>query len=91
MKEGMMIIAGPSEKEENDELDCMLKHYMMAKEIESDPMKLQKLKEYAMSKNKMVEQIFKSAPTEKPKSFADLKKKKQELDKMEMEDEESED
>lgn len=87
MEKGMMIIAGPSEKEENEELDELLEHYITAKEIEADPQKFQKLKEYAMSKNKMVEELFKSKPMEKPKSFSDLKKKKQELDKMESEEE----
>jgi hypothetical protein len=59
-------------------LEEMLEAYVTAKKIESDPVLLAKLKDYAMSRNKMVEEMFDSSPTseskEKPKSLADIKK-----------------
>lgn len=42
-----------------EQLDCMLKHFIEAKKIEADPALFAMVKDYAMSKNKMVEDMFK--------------------------------
>lgn len=56
----------------DDDLACMLEHYIAAKDIEKDPKKLAMLKDYALSKNRKIGEIFDSnAPRE---SFGSLKK-----------------
>lgn len=59
-----------------EQLDCMLKNYIEAKKIEADPALFAMVKDYALSKNKMVEEMFKGdgeesmspeAETEEPK------------------------
>ena len=61
-------------------MECMLKHYVEAKKIEADPKLFAMVKDYAMSKNKMVEELFNTPPkTTAPKSLEDLKKKYQEV------------
>lgn len=61
---------------EQGDLECMLKHYIEAKKIEADPVLLATVKDYAISKNKMIAELFgqpeKNPP---PKSLADLKAK----------------
>lgn len=61
---------------EQGDLECMLEHYLEAKKIEADPALLATVKDYALSKNKMISELFdqpaKNAP---PKSIADLKAK----------------
>jgi hypothetical protein len=54
----------------------MLESYLQAKKIEADPKVFAMVKDYAMSRNKMVEELFNApAKTEAPKSLKDLKKK----------------
>lgn len=61
---------------DQEHLECMLKHYLDAKKIESDPQLFAMVKDYAMSKNKMVEELFNNGPkTSAPKSLKDLKKR----------------
>lgn len=59
-----------------EQLEEMLESFLEAKKIESDSKLMAMLKDYAMSKNKMVEELFnqpsKTAPV---KSLKDLKKK----------------
>jgi hypothetical protein len=61
---------------EQGDLECMLEHYLEAKKIEADPALLATVKDYALSKNKMISELFdqptKNAP---PKSLSDLKAK----------------
>lgn len=61
---------------EQGDLECMLEHYLEAKKIEADPALLATVKDYALSKNRMISELFdqpaKNAP---PKSIADLKAK----------------
>ena len=61
---------------EQGDLECMLEHYLEAKKIEADPALLATVKDYALSKNRMISELFdqpaKNAP---PKSLADLKAK----------------
>jgi hypothetical protein len=65
---------------DQEHLECMLEHYLEAKKIEADPKLFAMVKDYAMSKNKMVDELFKTPPkTSAPKSLQDLKKKQQEL------------
>jgi len=88
-EQGIMLIAGKPEVDD-EEMEEMLESYLTAKKIENDPQKFAMLKEYAMSRTKMVQDLFKSdrGPKAEVKSFADMKKKKAELDKMEQEGEE---
>lgn len=64
------------------DLDCMLEKFIEAKKIESDPKLFALLKDYATSKNKMVDELFNvnRTPKAKPKSISDLKKIKDKLD-----------
>lgn len=47
-----------------EQLDCMLKNYIEAKKIEADPTLFAMVKDYALSKNKMVEEMFKDGGEE---------------------------
>lgn len=58
----------------DEALEEMLECFVEAKKMESDPVLLAKLKDYAMSKNKMVESLFGVSETKAPKSLSDLKK-----------------
>lgn len=61
---------------DQEQLECMLKHYIQAKKIEADPKVFAMVKDYAMSKNKMVEELFKAGENKSEvKSLKDLKKK----------------
>lgn len=61
---------------DQEHLECMLEQYVAAKKIEADPKLLATLKDYAMSKNKMVEELFADGPNKAPaKSLKDLKSK----------------
>ena len=65
---------------DQEHMECMLKHYVEAKKIEADPKLFAMVKDYAISKNKMVEELFNTPPkTTAPKSLKDLKKKYQEV------------
>ena len=65
---------------DQEHMECMLKHYVEAKKIEADPKLFAMVKDYAMSKNKMVEELFNTPPkTTAPKSLKDLEKKYQEV------------
>lgn len=59
-----------------EHLECMLEHVLQAKKIEADPKLFTMVKDYALSKNKMVEELF-NAPskTGTVKSLKDLKSK----------------
>lgn len=59
-----------------EHLECMLKNYIEAKKIDADPALLATLKDYAMSKNKMVEDMFKGKPV---KSLKELKSRREGL------------
>lgn len=75
---------------DQEHLEEMLESYLEAKKIEADPKLLNMLKDYAMSKSKMVEELFNSAPkTEAPKSLKDLKKKYNDKMMAEMDSEDS--
>lgn len=66
-----------------EQLDDMLEDFIRVKNIEADPTLLGLLRDYAKSKNKMVDGMFSeetSEKTEKPKSVADLKKIKSKMD-----------
>ena len=59
-----------------EQLDCMLKYYIQAKKIEADPKILAMVKNYAMSKNKMIEDLFSQGENKSQvSSLKDLKKK----------------
>lgn len=61
---------------DQEQMEEMLESYVEAKKIEADPKLFAMVKDYAMSKNKMIEDLFKQenkAPP--PKSLKDLKKK----------------
>lgn len=59
-----------------EQLDVMLRYYVQAKKIESDPKILAMVKNYAMSKNKMIEDLFKPSENKaQVSSIKDLKKK----------------
>lgn len=61
---------------EQGDLECMLEHYIAAKKIEADPALFATLKDYAMSKNKMVAELFdQPQKSVAPKSLSDLKSK----------------
>jgi hypothetical protein len=61
---------------DQEHLEEMLESYLQAKKIEADPKVFAMVKDYAMSRNKMVEELFNApAKTEAPKSLKDLKKK----------------
>jgi hypothetical protein len=58
---------------DQEHLACMLEQYVAAKKIEADPALFATLKDYAMSKNKMVEELFKDGPNKPVKSLKDIK------------------
>jgi hypothetical protein len=61
---------------DQEQMEEMLESYMQAKKIEADPKLFAMVKDYAMSKNKMVEELFKQEnKATAPKSLKDLKKK----------------
>ena len=62
---------------DQEHLEEMLEGYLEAKKIEADPKLLAMLKDYALSKNKMVEELFNSQVKNKApvKSIKDLKAK----------------
>lgn len=61
---------------DQEQMEEMLESYMEAKKIEADPKLFAMVKDYAMSKNKMVEELFKQEnKTTAPKSLKDLKNK----------------
>jgi len=72
-----------------EQLEEMLEALITAKKIESNPEIKRMVKEYAVSKNKMVDDMFSEnvndAGKNKPKSFSDLKEI---ADKKNMSDEE---
>jgi hypothetical protein len=76
----------PGEYSEDD-LESMLQGYIKAKQIDSDPVLKRMLKDYAMSKNKRIEDLLgaNEGSTEeqnkKPSSFSELKKTKERKDK----------
>lgn len=57
-----------------EDMDCMLDHFIKAKQIEADPQKLAMLKNYAMSKQKVITDLFDVNKLAPPKSLKDLKK-----------------
>lgn len=62
---------------DQEHLECMLNKYIEAKKIEADPKLLAMVKDYALSKNKMVEELFNQPIKNKApiKSLKDLKSK----------------
>lgn len=58
-----------------DQLDEMLEHFIASKQIEADPKKLALLRDYAMSKNKAISDLFDVNNRPPVKSLKDLKKK----------------
>ena len=61
---------------DQEHMEEMLESYLEAKKIEADPKLFAMVKDYAMSKNKMVEELFKQENKTQPaKSLKDLKKK----------------
>jgi hypothetical protein len=61
---------------DQEHMEEMLESYLEAKKIEADPKLFAMVKDYAMSKNKMVEELFKQENKAQPaKSLKDLKKK----------------
>lgn len=55
------------------QLEEMLEHYVEAKKIDADPKLKAVLRNFAMSKNKQVEEIFGPNASDSPKSLKDLK------------------
>lgn len=76
---------------DQEHLDCMLKSYVEAKKIEADPVLFATLKDFAMSKNKMVEELFKAGPKTPVKSLKDLKTKYNDMNMKSMSSSESDD
>ena len=69
----------PGDYSEED-LEDMLENYLQAKKIEADPAIFTAVKEYAISRNKMVDELFNQpAKPVKAKSLADLKSKYKEM------------
>lgn len=65
---------------EQGDLECMLEHYIEAKKIEADPILFGVVKDFAMSKNKMVAELFdQPQKSVAPKSLTDLKSKYNEI------------
>jgi len=61
---------------DQEQMEEMLESYIEAKKIEADPKLFAMVKDYAMSRNKMVEDLFKQEnKTTAPKSLKDLKNK----------------
>lgn len=57
-----------------EELDEMLDNFIAAKQIEADPKKLAMLKDYAISRQKVINDLFDVNKLAPPKSLKDLKK-----------------
>lgn len=95
MKMDMMSGIKPKESDSYDgavtqeDLDCMLDHLIAAEKVKSDPALYARVKDYAASKNKMIDSMLENesvdyeekeekseeAPKKKkPESFAELKK-----------------
>lgn len=75
---------------DQDELECMLRYFVEGKKIESDSKLLAMVKNYALSKNKMIEELFKQPENKPPvNSLKDLKKKYDDKMNAEMESEKS--
>jgi hypothetical protein len=72
---------------DQEHMECMLKYYLEAKKIEADPKIFAMVKDYAMSKNKMVEELFKQENKTPVKSLKDLKTKYNEKMMADMESE----
>jgi hypothetical protein len=71
---------------DQEHIEEMLEHYLQAKKIEADPKLFAMVKDFAMSKNKMVEELFNAPPkTTPPKSLKDLKDKYKEVSEKELE------
>lgn len=76
---------------DQEHLEEMLESYLEAKKIEADPKIFAMVKDYAMSKNKMVEELFKAGENKSEvKSLKDIKKKYNDKMMAEMESEDSE-
>ena len=76
---------------DQEHMEEMLESYLEAKKIEADPKLFAMVKDYAMSRNKMVEELFKQEnKTTAPKSLKDLKTKYKDMMAAEMEGGESE-
>lgn len=56
---------------DQEQLECMLKYYVQAKKIEADPKILAMVKNYALSKNKMIEELF--SPKDGSSSVSSIK------------------
>lgn len=84
--EEMKLMQKPAETGDHEEMEETLEAFLKAKAVEADPMKFEKLKEYAMGRNKQIEDLFKVPPKQEMKSFKDVKKRKQELDMKESEE-----
>lgn len=65
-----------------EQLEEMLEVFTRAKKMESDPVLMGLLKDYAKSKNRMIDEMFGEnvGKEEKPKSLKDLKKRKAKVD-----------
>lgn len=74
---------------DQEHLEEMLEHFITAKKIEADPALLATVKDYALSKNKMIAELF-DVPSKTPaKTLKDLKGKYDKLvEKPETESEE---
>lgn len=64
-----------------EQLDDMLEDYVRCKQIEQDPKLLAMLKDYALSKGKVINDLFgpNAGKGDKPKSLKDLKNKYNEV------------
>lgn len=73
---------------DQEHMEEMLETYLEAKKIEADPKLFSMVKDYAMSRNKMVEELFKQEnKAAAPKSLKDLKNKYNEKVMADMESE----
>ena len=71
---------------DQEQMEEMLETYLEAKKIEADPKLFAMVKDYAMSRNKMVEELLKQEnKATAPKSLKDLKKKYKDMMTAEME------
>lgn len=90
-----MDMSAKSKKEEPEEtgqgeysqeqLEEMLEAFVQAKKIEKDPILMGLLKDYAKSKNRLIDELFDEnvSSVGKPKSIADLKKRRAKMDQEE--------
>jgi hypothetical protein len=77
---------------DQDELETMLRHFVEGKKIESDSKVLAMVRNYALSKNKMIEGLFKPSENKAPvNSLKDLKTKYNDKVMAEMKSGEAED